>query len=593
MRESRSLSVLKVSGLSKSYETQEILRDVSFVLNGGEKAGLVGPNGSGKSTLLRLIAQHERPDTGSVWLDPGDTVGYLPQYPVEDLALTVHESLLRGAGTAGVLKGRVAELEQRMPRVCGEELDRLLGEYATAQAEFERLGGYDLDDRIASVVRGLEIATRLDGPVGALSGGNKTKLGLARLLLSGATVLLLDEPTNYLDLPALLWLERWVHESRAACVIVSHDRRFLDETVGEILQLDAQKHTVRAWPGNYTAYADAQSREEEKQLGRWLDQQARKKRIEEDIRRTKEQARGVEMGTNLDTARRYAKKVAAKAKAREGRLERDLARNEAEQPVRTWGLHLADLGKGDIEDNRTVLDVRGLHAGYPGLNVLLGVDLQVRGRDRLALLGANGSGKSTLLRCLTGMAEAEVRAAGDGLPASVGADVRITSGVVRLGSGVRLGMLSQEAAELPQDETVFDVFRAGTRMYEDEARAYLHKFLFGEDEVRKRVASLSYGQRAKLALALLVLGEANFLVLDEPTSHMDMQAIEAIEVAIAEYTGPLLVVSHDRYFLDKIKITRTAVMEQGRLHGVEGIAEYESGLEAELGRSGRAPGRPI
>ncbi|MDQ3327377.1 MAG: ATP-binding cassette domain-containing protein, partial [Chloroflexota bacterium] len=454
---------MKVSGLSKMYETQEVLRDVSFVLNGGEKAGLVGPNGSGKSTLLRVISGLERPDAGSGWLDPGDTVGYLPQYPAEDLALTVQESLLRGAGTAGVLKGTVAELEQRMPTVVGEDLERLLGEYASAQAEFERLGGYELDDRIAGVVRGLEIDARLDGSVGALSGGNKTKLGLARLLLSDATVLLLDEPTNYLDLPALLWLERWVRESRAACVIVSHDRRFLDETVGEILEVDAQKHTVRSWPGNYSAYANAKSREVEKQLARWLDQEARKKRIEEDIRRTKEQARGVELGTNLDTARRYAKKVAAKAKAREGRLERDLARTEVEQPVRTWGLYLADLGKGDINDDRTVLDVHGLHAGYPGHDVLLGVDLQLRGRDRLALLGSNGSGKSTLLRCLTGMVEAEIRSARDGLPASIGADVYITSGAVRLGSGVRLGMLSQEAAELPQDETVFDVFRAGTR----------------------------------------------------------------------------------------------------------------------------------
>ena len=576
--------MLKVSGLSKSYETQEILRDMSFVLNGGEKAGLVGPNGSGKSTLLRTISGLEHPDAGSVWLDPGDSVGYLPQYPAEELALSVRESLLRGAGTAGALMGRVAELEQQMPRASGKDLDRLLEEYATVQAEFERLGGYELEDRIAGVVRGLEIDARLDGPVGKLSGGNKTKLGLARLLLSGATVLLLDEPTNYLDLPALLWLERWVRESHAACVIVSHDRRFLDETVGEILEIDAQKHTLRAWPGNYSAYADARAREEEKQLSRWLDQQARKKRIEEDIRRTKEQARGVESGTNLDTARRYAKKVAAKAKAREGRLERELARDEVEQPVRTWGLHLADLGKGDIDDDRTVLHMSGLHAGYPRHVVLRGVDLRVHGRDRLALLGANGSGKSTLLRCLTGMAEGDVRTAGFDLQASAGAEVRITSGEVRLGGGVRLGMLSQEAAELPRDQTVYDVFRAGTYMYEDEARAYLHKFLFGEDEVRKRVESLSYGQRAKLALALLVLGEANFLVLDEPTSHMDMAAIEAIETAIADYTGPLLVVSHDRYFLDRIGITRTEVMDDGHLHSVDGIAEYEVGLEAKLGR---------
>jgi ATPase subunit of ABC transporter with duplicated ATPase domains len=574
--------VLKVSGVSKAYETEEVLRDVSFVLNDGERIGLVGPNGSGKSTLLRILAGELRPDSGSVWVDPKDTVAYLPQYPLDELHLPVRESLLRGAGRAGELQARVAGLEAAMPRASGEELPWLLEEYGEAREEFERLGGYELDARIETVTRGLELRAELNQPVGSLSGGNKTKLSLARLLLSGASVMLLDEPTNYLDLPALLWLERWVATGAASCVIVSHDRRFLDRTVGAILELDPAAHTARVWSGNYTAYAQARSKERDKQLAAYLDQQAEKRRLEADIRRTKEQARGVERGTQLDTARRYAKKVAKKAKAREHRLERQLAEHEVEKPGRSWGLHLEGLATSadPIGYDRTVLSVRGLRAAYPvpadsdgdptRREVLKGVDLEVRGRDRVALLGANGSGKSTLLRCVAG----------------VGA-VRC-EGAARLGSGVRLGWLSQEGDELELGETVYDVFRSRTRMHEDEARTYLHKFLFSGEEVFKQVAELSYGQRAKLALAVLVLGEANFLVLDEPTSHMDMQALEAMEGALAGYIGPMLVVSHDRYFLERVGINRVLVMDAGVLREVDGVEEYEEGLEA--GREQRHAG---
>jgi ATP-binding cassette subfamily F protein 3 len=562
--------MLRVQSVSKSYGADTVLRDVSFVLNPGQRAGLVGPNGSGKSTLLRIIAAEIPPDEGSVWTAPRLSVGYLPQYLLDELDLSVRESLLRGAGEVGVLPERIQSLEQALAEAASDDVEPLLAEYAEQRERFERLGGYALEARMEEVIAGLGLTVEeLDAPVRALSGGNKTKLSLARLLLSGADILLLDEPTNYLDLAALLWLERFVLTGSRSYLIVSHDRRFLDRTVDTILELDAREHTLRVWAGNYTAYAEARQRDEEKQLETYLDQQAKIRRIEEDIRRTKEHARSIEnrfkSGPGADVARGTAKKIARKAKARERRLERQLESDEmVEKPRASWGVHLADLGRDPIDDDRVIVQTERLHAGYDGHEVLHGVDFLLRGRDRVALLGENGSGKSTLIRCLAGDLSYE--------------------GQVRIGPSVRLGLLSQEAENLPLDRTVLEVFRSHAEMYEDEARTYLHKFLFSGQEVLKPVGSLSYGQRAKLALALLILSDANFLVLDEPTSHLDIPALETVEGALGDFVGPLLVVSHDRYFLDSIDINRVEAVESGQLRALESVEQYEAGLAA---------GRPV
>jgi ATPase subunit of ABC transporter with duplicated ATPase domains len=529
----------------------------------------VGPNGAGKSTLLKLVGGELQPDSGSVWLDPASSIAYLPQYPLDELELSIRESLWRGAGRVGELRQRMEKIERGMTEAGGERLERLLAEYAEVQEEFERRGGYGLDSRMQQVINGLSLdAFDLEMPVSALSGGNKTKLSLARLLLSGAQVLLLDEPTNYLDLPALLWLERFIGEGYDSYIIVSHDRRFLDRTVTGILEIDPVSHGMREWPGNYSDYAEARLREEQKRLEQYRDQQEEIARIEEDIRRTKEQARGTEArtksGLGADHARRLAKKVARKAKARERKLERDLEANTIEKPIKGWGLHLVDLGRDPIDDNRIVLEMENVRAGYDGREVLKGASLLVRGRDRVALLGENGSGKSTLVRCIT-----------ESIP---------YQGSVRIGASVRLGVLSQESDELPLDRPVLDIFRSRTEMLESDARAYLHKFLFQGDEVFKPVRALSYGQRSKLALAVLILSDANFLVLDEPTSHMDMPALEAIERALEEYTGPLLLVSHDRYFVERVGVNRVDVLEHGMLRAVESVDEYERELVAGAGR---------
>jgi ATP-binding cassette subfamily F protein 3 len=557
--------VLKVHSITKSYGADPVLDGVSFVLSPGERVGLVGPNGSGKSTLLRIISGELKPDTGHVWLNPADRAAYLPQYPLDELGLTIEQALLRGAGAVGELQGSTHELERAMATAEGAALEALLAEYSETRDRFERLGGYELDARIEQVVDGLGLeAFDRSLTVAALSGGNKTKLSLARLLLSDAGILLLDEPTNYLDLPALLWLERFITESSRSFIVVSHDRRFLDRTVSGILELDLAKHTLRQWSGNYSDYAEARLREEQKRLEAYRDQQAEILRIEEDIRRTREQARHTQertkSGLGADVQRRQAKKVDRKAKARERRLEKQLAApTMIEKPVKGWRLHLVDLGRETIADNRTMLEAKNVYAGYDGTRVLKNLALLIRGRDRVALMGENGSGKSTLLRCITG-----------DLP---------FQGEIKVGPSVRLGFLSQEAEELPLDRSVLEVFRARTEMPESDARAYLHKFLFTGQETLKPVNALSYGQRAKLALAILILSDANFLVLDEPTSHMDMQAVEAIERALEEFSGPLLLVSHDRYFIERIGVNRVEVLEDGTLRAVDSVEAYEDELQ--------------
>jgi ATPase subunit of ABC transporter with duplicated ATPase domains len=551
--------MLRVNAVSLFYGADPVLSDISLVLDAGAHVGLVGPNGSGKSTLLRLLAGEIRPDSGSIWLDPHHRAAYLPQYPLDELGHSVRESLLRGSGAVGELLGRATALEHAMSASRGEELESLMQEYAAARDELERLDGYALEARMEMVLQGLRLDVALESEVSSLSGGMKTKLSLARILLSEADLLLLDEPTNYLDLPALLWLEELVARGDRTYVIVSHDRRFLDRTVDGILELDAGTHTLRRWSGTYSAYAAAKRRELEKQLEAYRDQQEEIARIEEDIRRTKEQARSVEntvrSGAEAPHLRRIAKKVAHKAVSRERKLERKIEKEfTLEKPVKGWNLHLVDLNQNPIRDNRLVLTIEDLRAGYDHHEVLSGVSLTLRGQDRTALLGENGSGKTTLLRCITGELPHE--------------------GSIRVGSSIRIDMLSQEQAGLPLERTVLETFRSRTEMSESEARTYLHRFLFSGDEALKPVRALSYGQRGKLALAILILSGANFLILDEPTSHMDMPALEAIEEALAAYAGPLLVVSHDRAFLERIGVNRLLRLDDRHLVEIDSIDTY-------------------
>jgi ATPase subunit of ABC transporter with duplicated ATPase domains len=553
--------MLKVTDLSKRFPDGPVLERVSFVLNDGEKLGLVGPNGSGKSTLLRILAGRLRPSGGSVTRAPAARIGYLEQFPAADLDRTVAEALAAAQPELTAARAEMEATARAMADPARSETERAaaLAAYGAAAERFEQLGGYESEHRLAIVRAGLaldELAP--DRPVATLSGGQKTRLALARLLLSEPTVLLLDEPTNYLDLPALLWLERFVASSPCAAIIVSHDRRFLDRTVSGILELDPETRAIARYPGAYSAYAAAKQHEREKHAARYQDQVERIVAVQREIGALKRRAAATETSTINFAIRKVAKGTARRAKVQERRLERFLASEERlERPEEPQRLFLQDMLAAALADDRLAVAASGLRVAYGEAIVLDGVDLAVHGGDRLALVGPNGSGKSTLLKALAG---------------------RLTprAGVVRHGEGVRAGYLPQEhhwpAGTAAQ--SLLQVFRAGVVMHEDEARAFLDKFLFSGDGVHRRVADLSYGERARLALACLVAGGANLLLLDEPTSHLDLLALERIEAALAAYPGPLAVASHDRHFLDAIGITGVLLLEAGRLHRLPDLDAY-------------------
>ncbi len=555
--------MLKVSNLAKRFPDGPVLEKVSFVLNAGEKVGLVGPNGSGKSTLLKIIAGRLRADGGAVAVGPGDRIGYLEQYPEGDLGRTVADALTALNPEFDAARAALAATTAALSDPTRADVDQaaLIDAYGEAFDHFERLGGYEVEARGAAIADGLGLgAIAGDRLVSTLSGGQKTRFALARLLLAEPTVLLLDEPTNYLDLPALLWLEHFVAASPHAAIIVSHDRRFLDRTIGGILELDPATRTLRRYPGTFSDYAAAKAREREKQESSYQDQQERIAAFEKQIGMLKGKALATEHTTIHFHYRKIAKKVAKRGKSQERRLERYLEdEDRVERPELPKRLYLDDLAEHALTDRRLAASARDLRVVYGEQVVLDDVGLEVHVGDRLALVGPNGGGKSTLIRALAGAAASRI------------------SGSVRYGEDIRVGYLPQEHGGDPVAgaKTVLATYREHVIGHEDEARAFLDKFLFDEDQIARPLDQLSYGERAKLSLAILVASGANLLLLDEPTSHLDLSALERIETTLAEYPGPLVVASHDRYFLSRIGVTGVIYLADGRLRRLASLEEFE------------------
>jgi ATP-binding cassette subfamily F protein 3 len=547
--------MLQVQNLRKNYGAATILADITFIVNDGERVGLIGPNGAGKSTILRCLVGEEQPDAGTVvFSPPGAALGYLPQTFAEMAAQSV----------GAVLAEAQAELhaaEQALER-AGEELaaatdmDAALAVYDAALARFEALGGYEREYRAAAIMQGLELAT-LDPAtaIATLSGGQKTRLGLATLLLREPDLLLLDEPTNHLDVAALEWLERFVHEYPRGVLIVSHDREFLDQTTTRILYLDPESRTVKSYSGNYSDFAAAREHERALHAEAWNKQQEYVARVEGDIARLRGQALSVELTTtpSQPTIRRIAKKVAKKAKSRERKLERYLESDDrVEKPKTSWNLKL-DFGPPP-PGGRAVLRLEDVSFAYetapnaerptkndeyaapsssvlrPSSMLLRNVSLEVNHGERVALVGPNGAGKTTLLRLIAGT-------------------LQPSGGEVKLGANIRLGVMAQEQETLDVRRTLLDSVMRERPMSETEARSFLHFFLFGGDSVFRRVGECSLGERSRLQLALLVLRGCNLLLLDEPLNHLDIEGREHFEQALEAFEGTVIAVAHDRAFL--------------------------------------------
>jgi ATP-binding cassette subfamily F protein 3 len=556
--------MFQVQNLHKSYGTSTVLAGVNFVVNDGEHVGLIGPNGSGKTTLLKIITGREQADSGAVVLQPRHMrVGYLAQAFEQTAGLTVGEAIHES-------QAELADAERAMQRAADAlaqptNLEDALREYEEASARFEALGGYDRTHVAEAIMQGLALGDiSHETEVRTLSGGQKTRLGLALLLLQEPDLLLLDEPTNHLDVEALEWLEEFVQGYRKSVIIVSHDREFLDRTVTRVLYLDPEAHITRSYEGNYTDLEEARERERAAHVETWKRQQEYIERTRQDIQAKKSSALSLERSTTprQPGLRVLARKKAAVAKSRERKLDRYLESDErVEKPKAQWWLKL-DFGQAPA-GGRSVLRVDNVSFSYdegrktngegnggnyelqitnyemgerqskiqnPQSKILHGVSFDVQYGDRVALVGPNGAGKTTLLRLIEGKLQ----------PAS---------GAIKLGANVRLGVLSQEQETLQPGKTVLDTALEERSMHEAEARNFLHFLLFEGDDVFRKTEECSLGERTRLQLALLVLRGCNLLLLDEPLNHLDIDGRAHFEAALEAYEGTVIAVAHDRAFL--------------------------------------------
>jgi ATP-binding cassette subfamily F protein 3 len=530
--------MLAVSHLTKSFNLQTLFDNVTFSINPNERVGLIGSNGCGKTTLLRILAGLEEADGGQVHKPANLRIGYLPQGFELPTECAIAQIVNNAVGDVEALNAELVALsgqlaEQPANQNLAERYDDLLQRIQAAEPR-----------RAARIVAGLGLENiPQDLPAGNLSGGQKTRLSLALLLLQDPELLLLDEPTNHLDIAMLEWLEEWLKNTRCGALIVSHDRMFLDRTVARILELDASSQRLRSYEGNYSAYLEQKEAGIEAQWSAYNDQKEEIRRVQADIARVKEQAKYTERQASAnhtgdpekkfskDFKKRLAKKVARKAAAREKRLERYKDSDErVEKPKGPRSMRVEFENAPHL--GRSVIQMERLSVGFAGFPPLLEhINLQVHASQRIAFTGPNGCGKTTLLRTLAG-------------------ELAPLAGRVLLGSSVHVGWMSQDLSALILEksalEHVWEYFPNQT-----EARRFLGYYLITGDEVLKPSSQLSFGQRARLMLALLVVRGCNVLLLDEPINHLDIPSRTRFEQALRSFSGAILMVVHDRYFIER------------------------------------------
>lgn len=522
--------MLSIHHLHKTYGISPILQNISFNVSSNDRVGLIGPNGCGKTTLMRILAGLEQPDSGIVASTrPGLRIGYLAQGMDPEPGQTLQSTLGLASVSTADLEAEIASLASALAADPGNsyiesKYDAILNQFSTVReaSPVSILGPLGLAD------------IPLETPVTHLSGGQKTRLLLARVLLNEPQLLLLDEPTNHLDIEMLEWLEDWLNCFQGAALIVSHDRAFLDNTVTSILDLNPATHTIRAYAANYSDYLEQFLKEQDKQLSAYRDQEAEIKRMKQDIARTKEQARHVEITTTPRTpgVRRIARKVAKKALSREKKLNRYLESDDrVEKPKSSWQLKL-EFETENVR-SKNVLVTNNLSVGYmPDQPLLKDCSVHIRAGQRIVLTGPNGTGKTTLIRTITGK-----------LPPLAGS--------LKLGANVKLGYMAQEQEMLNPQFNALQTIQSVAPFNETEARNFLHYFLFKGDDALRPAVSLSFGERARLQLGLLVAQGCTFLLLDEPINHLDIPSRARFEEAFAVFKGTILAVVHDRYFIER------------------------------------------
>jgi len=523
--------MLTAHHIHKTYGTQPILQDISFSISNSERVGLIGPNGCGKTTLMRILAGIEQPDSGIVASTrPNLRIGYLAQGMDFEPDQTLQTTLSLNPDTQEELESEIASLALALSSnpndaALQHQYDAILHRLSTANHQPQTILG----------PLGLaELA--LDTPVQHLSGGQKTRLMLARVLLEEPHLLLLDEPTNHLDIEMLEWLEGWLNRFQGAALIVSHDRAFLDNTVTSILELDLKTQSMKAYPGNYTDYLEVKQKEYDKQYEEYRDQIDELRKLHNAARHLRRISQ-FKKGGKGDTNDKFAKgffgdrttHTARRALRIEKRIENTLEQDRKEKPIQNWQMKL-DFG-APAHQSKDVLVTEKLSVGYDQ-PLLTDLDLHIRAGQRIALTGPNGTGKTTLIRTIAGQ-------------------LSPMAGSFRLGGTVKPGYMTQEQELLNPDFNALRSVQGIAPFNETEARNFLHYFLFKGDDALRPTSALSFGERARLQLGLLVAQGCTFLLLDEPINHLDIPSRARFEKALANFKGTILAVVHDRYFIER------------------------------------------
>ena len=530
--------ILSCQNISKSFGTDEILKNVSFHIEANEKAAIVGINGAGKSTLLKIIMQKETPDTGEVILAKDATIGYLAQYQDVSGHRTIYEEVLDAKKNIIEMEERLRGMEAQMNALTGQELEALLDGYHRLSHEFELLGGYTYRSEVTGILKGLGFSeSEFDRQMSELSGGQKTRVSLGKLLVTKPDVLLLDEPTNHLDMESIRWLEGFLMNYKGAVVIVSHDRYFLDRVVTKVVEIF--QHQGYVYQGNYTEFAKKKAKIREDLLKQYYNQQREIKHQEEVI-------------TKLKSFNR--EKSIKRAESREKMLDK-IERLEKPTDENT-DIHI--VLEPDVTSGNDVLTVEHLRKAFGTHTLFDDLSFEIKRGERVALIGNNGTGKTTILKIINELLLAD-------------------GGTIVLGSNVHIGYYDQEHQLLHMEKTIFEEIADDyPQLNHTKIRNVLAAFLFTNDVVFKRIADLSGGERGRVSLAKLMLSDANFLILDEPTNHLDITSKEILESALNQYTGTVFFVSHDRYFINQ---TATRILDLTGGTIVNYIGNYDYYLE--------------
>lgn len=540
--------LVQANDIRKSYGTDVILDGVSIVVQDRERVGLIGPNGAGKSTFLKIIAGENSADSGTIHISKETTVGYLAQTSRIDSEQTIWNEMITVFADVYRIEAKMRDLERMMadPAVYEQEAkyNQLTDEYARLQQEFTDQNGYAVEAKVRSILHGLDFPEAMHSRlVNSLSGGQKTRLQLGKLLITQPDLLILDEPTNYLDIKTLTWLEDYLKSYPGALLMVSHDRYFLDSLINVIYEMERGR--TRRWKGNYSDYLEQKAADLEQQQKRYDQQQSEIAKLEDFVRR--------------NIARATTTKRAQSRRKMLERIDR-LDRPALTQEQASFSFNI------DKQSGNEVLVVEGVALGYADKVLSANLNLSVYRGERIALIGPNGIGKTTLLKAINNR-------------------LQPLQGRVKLGTNVSLGYYAQEQEDLTPSKSVLnEVWDAYRNLEQTRVRTVLGNFLFSGDEVTKPIGALSGGEKSRVALAKLMLLNANFLILDEPTNHLDLLSKEVLENALDDYPGTLLFISHDRYFVNRLATRVVELSADGitsYLGNYDDYVEKKAELEAE------------